>query len=52
MQLGLYPHNNKKKKVCNNNDDIQDGEENQMCEIIATTITDQTFDISEQTRCQ
>lgn len=30
---------------------FKDGEENQMCGII-TTITDQTFDISEQTRCQ
>lgn len=30
---------------------FKDEEENQMCGII-TTITDQTFDISEQTRCQ
>ena len=30
---------------------VKYGEDNQMCGIIATT-TDQTFDISEQTRCQ
>jgi hypothetical protein len=31
---------------------FKDWDENQMCEIIVTTTTDQTFDISEQTRRQ